>query len=259
MTRQLAFGDDRSVGANLCWEWIVSQRWDGWRLEVITAEPPADLHPVEPEQARLHSWDPDDPRRPADRGFVEVAHLRADLDPRVALIAKTWDLVAIGPHAEGWPKALRLGSTADWLLREPAAPLVIARRPDPVRQVLLAADGSPHVGRATETLASLPWIAGVVVRVVAVDDGRADPEMALSEASRILAAAGAELESVTRQGRPTNVIVEEIDRTEPDLVVMGARGRGGFKRLLLGSTTAAVAGSTDRNLLVAHAGEEDAA
>jgi nucleotide-binding universal stress UspA family protein len=37
------------------------------------------------------------------------------------------------------------------------------------------------------------------------------------------------------------------------LVVMGARGRGGIKRLVLGSTTAAVAGSTDRSLLVAHA------
>jgi nucleotide-binding universal stress UspA family protein len=255
MTPVLAFGDDRSAGANKCWEWIVNQRWDGWRLEVVTAESSADLHPVEPEEARLHSWEPEAPRQAADKGFVAVEHLRADIDPRVALIAKTWDLLAIGPNADGRLKALRLGSTADWLLREPASPLVIARQEEPVNDVLLAADGSPHVRRVIDTLASLPWIEGVVVRIVAIDDGRTDTEIAVNEASTTLSAAGAELETVTRRGRPTNVIVEEIERTEPDLVVMGARGRGGFKRLVLGSTTAAVAGSIDRNLLVAHAGE----
>lgn len=258
MTRVLAFGDDRSAGADRCWEWIVGRRWDGWRLEVVTAEPPADLRPVEPEEARLHRWDPESPRQPVDRGFVGVEHLRAEIDPRVALIARTWDLVAVGPHADGWLKALRLGSTADWLLREPASPLVIARQSEPVKEVLLAADGSPHAARATNTLAILPWINGIVVRIVAIDDGRTDTEMALGAASRSLSATGAVLETVTRRGRPTNVIVEEIERTSPDLVVMGARGRGGIKRLVLGSTTAAVAGSTDRSLLVAHSEVETA-
>jgi nucleotide-binding universal stress UspA family protein len=253
MTHVLAFGDDRSAGAEVCWEWIVSQRWDGWRLEVVTAEPPADFHPVEPDEARLHPWDPENPRRPVDRGFEAIEHLRAEIDPRVALIARTWDLVAIGPHAEGWLKALRMGSTADWLLREPASPLAIARQPEPVKEVLLAADGSPHAARATNTLASLPWLDGIVVRILAIDDGRTDTEKAVSDASRSLSATGAELESVTRRGRPTKSIVDEIERTEPDLVVMGARGSGGIKRLVLGSTTAAVAGSTDRSLLVAHA------
>lgn len=252
-TPVLAFGDDRSAGADKCWEWIVSQRWDGWRLEVVTAEPPADLHPVQPEEARLHPWDPEKPRRPVDRGFVGVEHLRAEIDPRVALIARTWDLVAIGPHADGWLKALRLGSTADWLLREPASPLVIAREPETVKEVLLAADGSPHAARATNTLAGLPWLDGIVVRIVAIDDGRTDTDKAVADASTSLSTTGAELETVTRRGRPTNVIVEEIERNEPDLVVMGARGRGGIKRLVLGSTTSAVAGSTDRSLLVAHA------
>jgi nucleotide-binding universal stress UspA family protein len=259
VTRVLAFGDDRSTGANTCWEWIVAQRWDGWRLEVVTADAPVDLHPVELEESRLHPWKPEVPRQAADKGFVAVEHLRADLDPRIALIAKTWDLVAIGPHADGRLKALRLGSTADWLLREPASPLVIARQDEPVKEVLLAADGSAHSARAVETLANLPWIKGVVVRIVAIDDGRTDPEVAVNEASTRLSAAGAELETITRKGRPTSVIVEEIDRTEPDLVVMGARGRGGFKRLVLGSTTAAVAGSSERNLLVAHAGEDESA
>lgn len=258
MSPTLAFGDDRSPGANVCWEWIVAQRWDGWRLEVVTAEPPDDFRPFQPESAELHSWEPDDPRRPADRGFVEVEHLTAEVDPRVALIARSWDLVAIGPRGEGGGlKWTGVGSTADWLLREPTSPLVIGRLTGPVKEVLLAVDGSPHANRAMATLAALPWIKGVVVRVVAVDDGRVDPEVALRDSSTNLSAAGAEVESVTRTGRATKAIVEEIERVSPDLVVMGARGRGGIKRLVLGSTTFAVAGSIECSLLVAHAEQTD--
>jgi nucleotide-binding universal stress UspA family protein len=252
----LAFGDDRSAGANLCWDWIVAQRWDGWRLDVVTAERPDDFRPVQAETAELHPWEPDDPRQPAERGFVEVEHLTAELDPRVALIARSWDLVAVGPRSDGRLGRLGLGSTADWLLREPASPLVIARKTEPVEEVLLAVDGSPHADRAMATLSSVPWLEGVVVRIVAVDDGRVDAEAALRDASATLSAVGAEVESITRTGRATKAIVEDIDRTSPDLVVMGARGRGGIKRLVLGSTTVAVAGSAECSLLVAHAEEE---
>jgi nucleotide-binding universal stress UspA family protein len=91
---------------------------------------------------------------------------------------------------------------------------------------------------------------------MAIDDGRTDTEKAVSDAAESLSATRVKVETVTRRGRPTNVIIEEIEKTRPDLVVMGARGRGGIKRLVLGSTTAAVAGSTDRSLLVAHAEAE---
>jgi nucleotide-binding universal stress UspA family protein len=249
----LAFGDDRSAGANLCWDWIVAQRWNGWRLEVVTAELPDDFRPVQGDMADLHPWEPEDSRRPADRGFVEVEHLTAQLDPRVALIARSWDLVAIGPRSDGRLGGLGLGSTADWLLREPATPLVIARKTEPVKEVLLAVDGSLHADRAMATLASLPWLEGVVVRVVAVDDGRVDVEAALRGGSATLSAAGAQVETATLTGRASKAIVEDIDRTSPDLVVMGARGEGAIKRLVLGSTTVAVAGSTECSLLVAHA------
>lgn len=258
MTRVLAFGDDRSPGADGCWEWITSHHWQGWRLEVITAEPPADMHPIEEEESTLHTWEPEDPRRPDDRGFSSVDHLRAKIDPRLALISKPWDLVAIGPRGTGMLKSLHLGSTADWLVREPASPLLVARQPDPVEKVLVAADGSPHSQRAVETLVALPWLEGVAVHVVSVDDGRVDVEAALSSVDAILSKSGVDVDSATSRGSATDAIVEEIERTEPDLIVLGAKGRGGFRRLIVGSTTAAIAGSVDRSILVAHAlGETD--
>lgn len=122
-----------------------------------------------------------------------------------------------------------------------------------MRQVLAAADGSPHAQSAIATLAALPWIGDAVVRVVSVADGRVDPEAALRDASATLSAKGVEPELVTRQGNVTSSVVDEIEQTSPDLVVMGARGRGSIRRLVLGSTAAAIAGSTDCSLLVAHA------
>lgn len=253
MTRLLGFGDDRSAEADFCWRWIDSHRWEGWRLEVVTTEPHPDMSPVEPEEARLHHWEPESPRVPTDGGFAEVEHLRAEIDPRVALIAKLWDLLAIGPRGSGLLKSLHLGSTADWLLREPTSPLVIARQPGPVRDLLFAADGSVHAQRTLDTLSALPWIDQTAVRVVAVDDGRIDAESAGSVAAEVLSSAGAQVEVVSRKGGPTREIIAEIEATDPDLVAMGARGIRGIKRLVIGSTTAAVAGSTECTLLVAHA------
>ena len=253
MSPVLAFGDDRSKEADICWSWIQGQSWEGWRLEVVTAEPHADMAPVDPEEAELHPWDPDDPRPAGSAGFDVIEHLRAEIDPRVALISKSWDLVAIGPRGGGVLKGLHLGSTADWLLREPTSPLVIARQPGSVRSVLLAADGSAHAHRALQTLLDLPWVGGLSVDVVSVDDGSTDTGRAQDEAISALSGAGADARGKTVQGSPKKAILDEIDRNAPDMVVMGARGIKGIKRLVVGSTTAAVAHSTDRTLLIAHA------
>ena len=169
------------------------------------------------------------------------------------MIAREWDLVAIGPRGAGVLKALHLGSTADWLLRQPTSPLLIARRGEPVQRLMVCADGSDHALRAIQTLASMPLLTRAAVTVVAVDDGRIDPRPAIDAATGVLASSGAEIDEVIRRGRPTKVILTEIEQAQPDLVVMGARGLAGLKRLVLGSTTSAVSGSADVSLLVAHA------
>jgi nucleotide-binding universal stress UspA family protein len=253
MTRVLAFGDDHSPGAEVCWQWICDQVWTGWALEVVTAVPPPDMRPVDPELAELHEWAPDQPRDPDPAGFVSVVHLTAAVDPRVALISKPWDLVAVGPKGGGFLKRMSIGSTADWLLRDPVSPLVIARHPGRVREVLVAADGSDAVASAVGTLAMMPLVEGARVRVVSVDDGATDTEKAHKDVTDALSGSGAELETEVVEGEATRALVTTIEETTPDLVVLGARGTGGFKRLVLGSTTAAIASATDRTILVAHA------
>jgi len=252
MSPVLGFGDDRSDGSDRCWEWIASHHWEGWRLEIVTAEPPADMRPVEDDEAGLHPWEPERPRESSATGFTEVAYLRAAIDPRLALIARPWDLLAVGARGSGLLKTLHLGSTADWLLREPTSPLVIARQPGPVDRALVAADGSAHSQRAVSALASVPWVSGLRARVITVDDGRIDPTAAMKSVSDTLAAVGARVEAVTRMGDATREILAEMESWEPDLVVMGTRGHVGIRRVIVGSTTAAVTGSTECSILAAH-------
>lgn len=57
--------------------------------------------------------------------------------------------------------------------------------------------------------------------------------------------AGVEVLTAIEAGIPEDVIVEYVTDSDVDLVVMGKRGRSGIDRLLVGSTTNRVIGSTD--------------
>lgn len=134
--------------------------------------------------------------------------------------------------------------------------MVIARQPERVRSVLFAADGSAHARRALGTLMKLPWVTDMSVRVVTVEDGQVDTTPAQEEATSALSEAGAQVAGDVLRGNAKKAILDEIEKFAPDMVVMGARGIKGVKRLVVGSTTAAVANSTDRTLLIAHAEAE---
>jgi nucleotide-binding universal stress UspA family protein len=251
----LVFGDDSTPGSDVCWLWVNNQRWEGWRLEVVTAHLPRLQPPPSGESATLHEWVPPDPREPfAEAGFAEVAQLTGDVDPRLAL-CRTADLVAIGARGPGVLKSLGLGSTAEYLLHDPPGPIVIARGARRVRRVMVCTDGSPHAERALRAFATLPWAAGTDVHVVSVDDGRTDADRAAAAAKDELAAAGTVVETSVLRGQPTEVLVHEIEHHVPDLVVLGTRGLTGLRRLRVGSTAGAIARALHINVLLASDGD----
>ena len=63
---------------------------------------------------------------------------------------------------------------------------------------------------------------------------------------------GVELEGLLRVGGPAHAeIVAAGEELQPDLIVMGRRGKSGLERLLVGSVTARVIGHTSRKVMVA--------
>ncbi len=268
-TRRLVFGDDGSAAADVAWLWINSHSWPGWTVSVVEAHQPKEFTILPPERTTLHTWEPAHPREllaPAPGTTLE--HLTAEADPRVVLdCAGRADLMVVGPRGKGALKQLHIGSTTEWLLVRPDPPLTIVRSGRPTQRVLVCVDGSDHARLATATVAALPWIDGCAVTALAVEDGVTDCESALAEAAATLREAGVEphtLHADAHHHGPASIrdvrsaILGEIASLDIDLVALGTRGLGTFRRAFIGSTASAVALHAPCSVLVAYetAGEE---
>lgn len=252
---RIAFGDDRSSCAEVAWRWINAHRWPGWEVDVLTAtDPPSALWSwdVAPEES---SWEPPEPRV-ADpvASLARVRHLTAAADPRVLLGHQdAADLVVVGPRGLGEVRAILLGGTTEWLVRNPPAPVAVVRTPDVVGRVLICVDGSAHARAALDAFLRWPWSGGVEAYVLTAQDRLSDIEKGETEALEALAARGIEATTVRSWGHATPAILHNIDEIHPDLTIMGTRGTTVWKRLLLGSTASAVIHVAPCSVLVAGA------
>ncbi|MFN8624005.1 MAG: universal stress protein [Chloroflexota bacterium] len=140
-------------------------------------------------------------------------------------------------------------------------------------KVLLATDGSAPSGIATDLVASLTWPEGTIVRIVTTLDtvrlagpwatmtsyGLADLESDLLDelegildaAAAVIAPTGATIERKVLLGRPSAAIVDQALDLGADLIVVGNRGQGPFRTMLLGSVSAEVVDHAPCPVLVA--------
>lgn len=246
----LVFGDDGAPAADMAWRWITSHGWPDWQVDVMTAD--ADASRIEwGSPARVEEWEPNwDRPLPDQQPTMKVRFLKVFTDPRAMLADIEADLMVVGLRSGSYLDAMVTGSTTEWLLHHPPAPLLVVRTPDPVESVLVCADGSDHALSAISSFVALPMAATADVTVVAVDDGRVDVEAAVESATRTLEGRVSALKTTITQGQPSRAILETIERDEPDLVVLGTRGLTGWRRLRLGSTAASVVRSAPCNSLV---------
>ena len=130
-------------------------------------------------------------------------------------------------------------------------------------KILLAVDGSEHSANTVESLGSLPWPSGSLVRVLSVVDQvvTATPEVAIFSAELIeaerdqllrtadelttrfahwLCSTGLVAETQVRRGDPKSLIIEEAEEWGADLIVVGSHGHTGFKQWLLGSVAQSI-------------------
>jgi nucleotide-binding universal stress UspA family protein len=142
-------------------------------------------------------------------------------------------------------------------------------------RVLLATDGSESANNAVETVRSLALPAGSVIHLVAVlpstpelfgaawdayvpGDAEAIEQQMITELGTALERVkarierpGVGVEEEVLRGRAATMIVEAANTFGADVVVVGSRGHGVWKRLLLGSVSAEIVDHAKRPVLVA--------
>lgn len=172
----------------------------------------------------------------------------------VALVTEIGaDVIAVGPHGRDRLAALLLGSITNGLLQAMPSAVLVARSPARApRRVLLATDGSPSSAAAAAMLARLPLpdVQILVVTCVSRKDGpgrepiatalRDHAEAALGQAVELLRAPGRHVRTEVLEGPAKEQILIAAEEDRSDLVVMGSRGLGGFRGLVLGSVSRAV-------------------
>ncbi len=175
--------------------------------------------------------------------------------PAILGVAGPGDLVVVGSRGLGGFKGLLLGSVSEQVVDHASGPVVVVPedRPQQDGRIVVGVDGSEA------SVLALTWAAaeakrwGGSVEAVSVwsypyasalpfgpmpDPSIMEEGAHASLTSAILDACpdgGADVEAVLVQGQPARVL---RDRAEgASMLVMGSRGRGGFKGLLLGSVS----------------------
>jgi len=140
-------------------------------------------------------------------------------------------------------------------------------------RIVLALDGSPSSLEARDLVAGLPWPEGTAVSLVSAfdvpvawftdaamaGDSFTEAEDALREGAREALAGMAEplanrgwtIDQRVAGVRPASAIMAMAERVDADLIVLGSRGRGPIRSMLLGSVSAEVADQARRSVLVA--------
>ena len=114
-------------------------------------------------------------------------------------------------------------------------------------RALLALDGSPSSLAASELAVSLAWPTGSIIDVVGVvasateaGPPRQQLEQMLDAAAEALSSESRVIRRTTLVGRAGSVLVELAADLRAELVIMGSRGRGPVRSMLLGSVSAEV-------------------
>lgn len=176
------------------------------------------------------------------------------------------DLVILGARGHGAIEEALLGSVSAEVVDQTHCAVLVARRPT-ARRVLIGTDGSDvsmsaiafvggsHLFDAAETrliyaidLNSAWWMGftpgdasfAVDPYLTVVEQGRRHGEEMTAAAAGTLRSEGLDPSTVVRDGQAAPAIVREAAKWNADLVVVGTRGNGLLKRLLLGSTARSV-------------------
>ena len=194
----------------------------------------------------------------APRVSIEVAPGRAYAEILEKAEQTNTDLIILGMHREQALKDMFRGTTAERIIRAGNVPVLLVkdRITGPYRRIMVAVDFSVYSRRAVTFATQFgPEAEFHVVHAYDVpfkgfirgQDTQREvskrhqlqlQKMIDEEMASFLADQGTEppkLQPVMQEGSPYEVILQQVDRLKPDLLVLGTHGRTGAAHSILGS------------------------
>lgn len=173
---------------------------------------------------------------------------------------KKVDMIIIGRRGRSGIMKVLMGKTAAHVVGQAPCKTLIVPRAAKIeyRNILVATDGSVHSTAAAAEAIGIAKRCGSHIISVSASHSEAGSEEAKTIAHHVVEMASKEgltVEALTPFGRSHDVIVETAGGRGVDLIVMGAYGKTGLKKLLMGSSTEKVIGHASCAVLVARAPE----
>ena len=159
------------------------------------------------------------------------------------------DLIAMGTHGRGGLARVRLGSIAESVLHQAEVPILtvgprmkLASTLVAIRRVLCPVNYSPSSQTALEHAAALAAKTGAELIIAHIEEnpGGNNEQVSLQHLCKWVPAnirAHCAVKEVVKQGGAAEQIIEEAEKSQADILVIGAQLRSLLGAVLLGSTT----------------------
>ncbi len=173
-------------------------------------------------------------------------------------VEKGVDMIIMGRRGRRGLMKVLMGEVAAKVIAHAPCKVLIVPRAARIayRTILVATDGSFHGKAAVTEAISVAKRCGsslVVVSVARSGNDVGEAQALARGAVELAVKEGIAVEQVTPIGRPDEMILETAGGRAADLIVMGAYGRTGLRKLLMGSSTEKVLSHAGCAVLVAKA------
>jgi len=174
----------------------------------------------------------------ATLAFGNPSQVLREIQQRTELLV----LGRAGEHAQTAPGMT--GSVADRVVRHAIRPCLLTPSSfSPIRKILFATDGGAVAARARDVATDLAQGLNVPLVILSVAErasGEPRARTIVQNAISSVRAHEATAASLALVGNPAATILEQAEKLEADLVVLGTRGHGKMYERILGSTASLV-------------------